>query len=222
MSSRFDRVVTVVLAVSAFTVATAAVRNSFVKRDEPGRDAKPVYVDAWKDALPIGRSVGGSSNAPVTVVAFYDLECPACAGFHTKLMGAISARPNIVQGVYVHFPLSYHRFAVGAARGAECAAHVGRFAEWVDVIFDKRDSLGVKSWGQFARDAGISDTAQLHRCASDSTLDARINAGIALGEKVKVTGTPTVLVNGWRLSGTPSASKLDSVISAIANGDRPR
>lgn len=111
-----------------------------------------------------------------------------------------------------------HRFAMGAARGAECAEKVGKFGEWVDLVYSKQDSLGLKSWGAFALEAGISDTATISRCATDPAPVTRIEAGRAFGDRLHVRGTPTVIVNGWLLPYTPSEEELEKMIEEFAKG----
>ena len=54
---------------------------------------------------------------------------------------------------------------------------------------------------------------------SDSYAD-RIQSGIHEGELLGVTGTPTVIINGWRLPRPPYDS-LSAVINAIQHGDPP-
>jgi protein-disulfide isomerase len=215
MNNRIDRAITIVLAISALGVAASAVKSSFA-RPLTGRAVPqpPTYVDGWERAVQIGQSFGGDSSAPVKVVTFFDLECPACAGFHSTLKQVEAARPGSVQNIYVHFPLGYHRFALPAARGAECAAQVGKFQEWVSVLFEKRDSLGLKSWGHYALEAGIKDTSRVNECVRNLKFNSRIDAGTKFGESIQVGGTPTVLINGWRFHVTPSSVAIDSAIDA--------
>lgn len=56
------------------------------------------------------------------------------------------------------------RFALPAARGSECAANPGRFAEYVTAVFRKQDSLGLRTWGAFAEDAGVPDARASDEC----------------------------------------------------------
>jgi hypothetical protein len=43
-------------------------------------------------------------------------------------------------------------FAYAVARAAECAAGAGRFKEFHDLLFRQRDSLGLKTFSEFARE----------------------------------------------------------------------
>ena len=215
--------VTVLLGIAALAIAASAVRRTFFPppaAPAPSGGTRPEFLSSWKEALPIGIRIG-DSTAPVTIVEFADLECPACRGFHPVLRSVMKAHPHDVSAVYVSYPLPMHRFALGAARAAECAYRYGRFREWVDVVYDKQDSLGLKSWGSYAREAGLFDTAAISNCAKDPVPVPRIQAGRAFGGKIHVTGTPTVIVNGWRFPYTPGEEELTKVVEAIAKGRVP-
>jgi protein-disulfide isomerase len=123
--------------------------------------------------------------------------------------------------VFVHYPLSQHRFAMAAARAVECAEAEGHFADLVAAIYEKQDSLGLRSWGSYAKEAGIADTTRIVKCASSSSRVSRIEQGIAYGNRLGVQFTPTIVVNGWRLGGTPSKTELIRIIEAIAGGHAP-
>ena len=122
---------------------------------------------------------------------------------------------------FVHFPLDFHRFARPAARAAECAAAQDRFDEFADALFEKQDSLGLKPWGAYANAARVPDVLAFDRCVADTVTVARIENGRALGKQLDVQGTPTVLVNGWRLPMPPDSAELSSIISEVLAGKRP-
>jgi protein-disulfide isomerase len=218
MSNRLEKLLTIVLALAAVAVAASAVRRSWMPAMAQGMSSAPDSIKQWSAGVQLGRPIGGDRDAPVTVVAIVDLECPACAGFHQVLKEAIAANPAEMRGLYVHSPLSYHRFAMGAARGAECAAAVNRFEQWVEAIYSGRDSLGLKSWGRFARDAGIADTSRIAACATSPTPVASIDSGLAFAHVIGAKGTPTVIVNGWRFTQPPTRAALDSAVRAHRKG----
>jgi protein-disulfide isomerase len=181
---------------------------------------RPVFVDSWRDAVAAGVRIG-NPNAPVQIVEFMDLECPFCRVFHREISSLIEKHPNEVSVAFVHFPLPAHRFAMPAARAVECADARGRFAEVVSALFDKQDSIGLKPWGEFASEAGISDTAAFRSCALDATPIKRIEAGKAYGASIQVTGTPTVVINGWRYARSPAGEELEKIVDEIRKGRSP-
>jgi protein-disulfide isomerase len=174
-------------------------------------------VPKWRDLLSSAQAEGNKS-ARVTVIEFSDLECPFCRRFHRALRDAVTKDGLDVETVFIHYPLKGHRFAAPAARAAECAREQGGFPAFVDHVFEKQDSLGLKSWASFAREAGIRDTATFSRCAAQQGTPTQVTAGITAGTLIHVTGTPTVIINGWRFARPPYDS-LAAIIRKASLGE---
>jgi len=210
----------VALTTSAMVIAGSIAYRAFAVASPKRATSQPTFINEWTSVLPQGIRVGDSSAA-VTILEFADLECPACRAYHSTLTQLLEEYRRDVAVVYVSFPLTIHRFADGAARAADCAARVGRFREWIEVVYRKQDSLGLKSWGAFAQEAGIQDTAAIQRCAVDRRPVARIASGVAFGREIGVTGTPTVLINGWRYYGAPTKEELTKAVERLLKGKKP-
>ncbi len=105
-------------------------------------------------------------------------------------------------------------------RAAECAGQQGRFSEFVDVVFEKQDSLGLKSWASYGQDAEVPNLSLYLRCVGSGSVFARIDSGIAVAERAGVRGTPTVFVNGWRIP-VPTERSLSSAIDSLLAGREP-
>jgi len=176
-------------------------------------------VPGWTAAVNNGEALTNRA-ARVNAVVFSDLECPVCRKFEGTLQNVRAHHPG-VGFVFVHFPLPGHRFAQIAARASECAVRAGRFPQFVEAAYNKQDSLGLKSWGSYSAEAGIVDTVSFDRCVNETTPIARIDSGIAIGHRLGVHGTPTVMVNQWRFNSVPTEQDLDRAIAAAASGKRP-
>jgi protein-disulfide isomerase len=179
-----------------------------------------VFQSNWNKALGPGQLIGDSA-ARVKVVVFDDLECPYCKRFNSVVRTVRKRFPGDVSLLFVHFPLPNHRFARLAARAAECGGNQGRFEPLVDALFEKQDSLGIKDWVSYARDAGIRDTLAFRVCVADTTRLPKIEAGIELGKEFRLRGTPTVLINGWRMAGVPTDSEMFATVASVLNGKNP-
>lgn len=212
-TDRIERFFTAATSVAAIVLAAIAVKQQLAPRAaiRASNVGPPTAFAAWKDAYPVGIRVG-DSTARVTIVVFDDLECPGCRTFHRTVRRVLKEHPQDVSVVFVHFPLTSHRFALPAARAAECANQRGRFASFIDVVFAKQDSLGIKSWGSYAQEAGVRDTAVVSACARGADAVDRIEAGRALGMRWEIQSTPTVIINGQRYSTQPSGGEVDSLI----------
>ena len=129
-----------------------------------------------------------------------------------------TSRLNVKRKAY---PLSKHRFARPAAQALECAAEQGRFEEFLDIVFTKQDSLGLKSWTSFAADARVANMTQYQKCSKAGAQMPRIEQGFSLARKLGVSGTPTLFVNGWSFPKPPTKVELVAAISAILAGRKP-
>lgn len=223
MNERFERVANVVLIVVAVAIGGSVVRREFFP---PARQARsvastPTFTSSWKEALPIGVAVG-DPGALMKVVVISDLECPFCSRFHEVMKDVMQHHGRDVQMVFVHHPLSMHRFALPAARAVECASASGRFSELLDVVYRKQDSLGLKPWGEYALEAGIADTGSITRCAADRSKVPRIEAGSAFAQSIGANATPAVMVNGWLFgSGPPTVGQLEDALDSLKKGAKP-
>ena len=220
----FERISTVVLVLAAAAVAATAVHREFGSSpNRGGRQASsgpPERVAEWTHVSSIGIS-DGPADAPVHVVELADLECPFCKRFHETLKLAKEQFPDRLKVTWIHHPLNGHRFARPAARAAECAHAAGRFQQFVAAVFAKQDSLGLKSWGEYAADAGVEELTVFRACAADTIRVARVEEGLRFGTAIGLRGTPTVLINGWKYQTPPSDSLLFRTIRAVLEGGNP-
>lgn len=218
-----ERILSWALTLSAIAIAASvALRTAAAIRAPHERpQASPAYVASWREVVKYGIAAG-DTTAPVIIVEFVDLECPVCKSFHSTLKAVQSHVGNLASVVFVAYPLPQHRFALPAARAMECARQTGHAMSWLDAVLKKQDSIGLRSWGEFAVEAGIPDTASISRCARNPSPVLRIDSGLVLGERLGVNGTPTVFVNGWRMPGLPTREALVEKIYEVAGTRKTR
>jgi protein-disulfide isomerase len=117
-------------------------------------------------------------------------------------------------------PLKIHRFARNAALAAECAARQDRFAAFVEVAYSRQDSIGLKTWESYARDAGVSHADAFSACLAESASSALVDSGIAASARLGIHATPTVMLNGWRVPDA-SQAELSRAIGELLAGRPP-
>ncbi len=220
MNASFDRVATVFLLICAAVVAGAVVRREFLADDNDSTRVisdPPQLVPSLRNLEQRGVRLG-PATARVQIVEFADLECPYCKAFHASFRAAQQQFPNKVALVFLHFPLDNHRFARPAALALECAATAGQFDSFLDLVFAKQDSLGLKSWTSYAKEAGVLDSAAFARCITRAAVLRRVEEGRTLGDSIGVRNTPTIIVNGWRYPRAPAPSTLPRIVSALLEG----
>ncbi len=169
--------------------------------------------EVWRELI-ADREFVGSATPSVKVVEFVDFECPACRRDARIVDSALKLYPDELAFSYAHFPLEYHRFALPAARAADCAYAQGRFYEMGRSLLLGQDSLGMRSWNEFAREAGVESLDDFGECVDSSGPIARLERDRAIAEKVVVPATPTFVVNGTRLADAFTISMIDSIVRA--------
>lgn len=209
MTVNWERAQSTLMALATMAVAVVLVHREFAPAAGRSRSER---ISNWRTILPDARIIG-DSNAPVKIVEFADLQCPACKDFNAHLIRLERKYGDHVAVAFVHFPLPMHPLAIPAARAAECANSQGRFAVMVDTLYSGQSSFGTRPWGAFARAAGVPDSAAFAVCMSDTLTTPRIIvAGRTVGQKFQVNGTPTVLVNDWRFGSTPTDTEIEEAI----------
>jgi predicted DsbA family dithiol-disulfide isomerase len=208
-----NNALSVALVAAILAYAVVVVHREFFERPPEPPVPPPEYVTEWRAIHSAG--VDGDTSAPVQIVEFFDLQCPACQAYDTVLQRVVKRFRGRVALRYVHLPLPIHKHALSAARASECARAQRRFREFVSVIFAHQHMLGNVSYRNLARDAGIRDLDAFDRCSADTAAVPAVEAGRHVAERFDVHSTPTILVNGWRYRGLPGERTLQRFLTDL-------
>jgi protein-disulfide isomerase/uncharacterized membrane protein len=163
----------------------------------------------------------GPNEAPVVLVKFGDFECPPCRLFAELVHQIHSEFPNDVQVVFKNYPLDNkcsrggHQFACDAAIAARCAGTQGKFWEFYEMAYANQDKLSEKSIREWALKVGVPAN-EYNACLKAPEIVEKIKDDIAVGDKVGVTGTPSIFINGRRyVSGMDYQMLRQAVLSAM-------
>jgi protein-disulfide isomerase len=146
----------------------------------------------------------GSKDAPVTIVEFGDLQCPACKAAQPTIEAMVAAEPN-ARFVFQNFPLEMHNWAAKGAAYADCVGRASSEAFWkfVSKTYETQSDITAENADEkltaIADGAGVKG-ADIAACAVKPETKAHVEASVALGKSVDVTGTPTLFINGRRIS----------------------
>lgn len=165
--------------------------------------------------------VMGSAKAPVTLIEYGSVACPACAAFNEGAFPQIKAKYIDTGKVrYVFRPMltGVPTIAVAGTRMAECAGKDKYFAV-VDAVM--RGQHDYYAWGEsniiagpiltkIAAGFGMSEAAY-KACASDPTGLQRLNTAYRAALDAGIRSTPALFVNGKSVA----AYDLDTVEAAI-------
>jgi protein-disulfide isomerase len=165
--------------------------------------AKP--FDPAKNALEKGITgpSRGPKDAAVTIVEFGDLQCPACKAAQPTIEALVAAEPQ-ARFVFQNFPLEMHNWAAKGAAYADCVGRASNDAFWkfVSKTYETQAEITAANADEkltvLADGAGVKGS-EIAACTTQPETKARIDASIALGKKVDVSGTPTLFINGRKI-----------------------
>lgn len=183
--------------------APKANTNSATKNPEDAvRAAVALYQNAPSGAQPA--NMLGASTLPVTVEEFADFQCPTCATVHTRMKEINSLYSGRIKFIYRNFPLPMHKNAYEASTAAEAAGLQQKFWAMQDQLFTNQatwsnSSEPRKLFEEYAVKIGL-DTAKFQSDMAGLQTKKRVDDDLARGNALKITGTPTVFVNGVRLA----------------------
>lgn len=158
----------------------------------PPEDFSTVYT------IPVTHTpIIGQKNAPVTIAAFTDFQCPFCARFHAPMVEAINADPGKANYMIKNYPLAFHPQAKPAAKAALAAGEQGKYAEMANALLENNQNLGEELFGRLAKDIGLNvDKFWKDFRGKDAQWEKYIQDDLDLGNQVQVRGTPTFYING--------------------------
>ena len=159
----------------------------------------------------------GDPNAKVIVVEFSDFQCPFCAKALQTVKDLKEFYGDQILFVYRDFPLhSIHPLAGKAAEAAQCANEQGRFWEYHDMLFEKQSDWatgGAAKFNEYARNLGL-DSGAFVECLDSGKYTAEVEADRQAGIAIGVTGTPTFVINGQKVSGAVPLDILKDIIDS--------
>jgi protein-disulfide isomerase len=198
------------------TVVLASPQGQQLSRFYVGADGQHALVG---DIIPFGarpfdpakklleKGITGPSRGPkdaaVTIVEFGDLQCPACKAAQPTIEGLVAAEPN-ARFVFQNFPLEMHNWAAKGAAYADCVGRASNDAFWkfVAKTYETQSDITAENADEkltaLADGAGVKG-ADIAACAVKPETRANVDASLALGKSVDVTGTPTLYINGRRI-----------------------
>ena len=183
-----------------------------------------------------GRPERGNASAKVTIVNYDDFQCPFCSRMHAVLFpNLLKQYGDRVKFVYKDYPLvEIHPWAMHAAIDANCLGDQNSDAYWdfADYVHANQKLVsGANPTEAFTNlDRAASEQAEKHHldaqkvnaCVKKSD-ESGVRASMAEGDKLGVDATPTMFINGERVSGLVPEEEMRSIIdrALVAAGEKP-
>lgn len=181
-----------------------------------------------------GRPVRGNKDAKVTIINYDDFQCPFCARMHQTLnQELLNIYGDKIRIIYKDYPLySIHPWALHAAVDANCLNQQSAPAYWEFADYVHANQSAVSSekgerrtlpqqtaeLDRLTAEQGKKshlDTTKLNACIKTQD-DTQVKASSKEGDDLGVDSTPTMFINGEKISGAvPLAAMLPIINRAL-------
>ncbi len=162
----------------------------------------------------------GNPQSKVTVIEYASASCSHCAAWNEEVWPGFKAKyvdTGRVHYVFREFLTPPVELASAAFLMARCAGK-DKYFTVVDAVFRAQpemystgDIRGVLV--RIAKSAGMTEQ-QFTQCISDEAALKALNERVEkYAKSAKITGTPTFVVNGEKISGEASMAQLDAAVA---------
>jgi protein-disulfide isomerase len=148
------------------------------------------------------------------------MQCPHCAKASPQIDQLLAQEPE-AHFVFQNFPLPSHDWAEKAAGYVDCIGRASKEAVWkfIAKTFEEQSNVTQSNADEKLKaiaTASGANAEEIAACSSKPETKARIEASIALGKSVGVTGTPTIFING-RSAGGASGEMQKKIVDFEAS-----
>lgn len=154
--------------------------------------------------------VAGNPKGDVSVVLFFDYQCPYCKEGVAEEKTLLSYDPN-VRIVYKEFPILGPQSTV-ASRAALAAVKQGKYLPFHDAMMAHHGDFTDAEIFGMAKDAGL-DVARLQADMKGDDITAILRANFALAQQLGINGTPAYIVGDRMVGGVTSANDFERLIA---------
>src|SRR6195256_3747906 len=189
---------------------------------------KDPYAEVMKKIAVTGRPTRGAKDAKVVAVNYDDFECPFCSRMHSALFPTLLKEyGDRVRFIYKDYPLDeIHPWAIHAAVDANCLAAQNGDAYWDFADYLHANQKEISS--EKTRDGQNSaldklaiqqgqkhnlDAAKLQACVKTQD-DSAVRASQREGDKLGVSATPAMFVNGQKIDGAVPIEEVRAVLDS--------
>jgi len=163
----------------------------------------------------------GPVKAAVTIVEFSDMQCPHCAKAAPTIDQLLAQEPE-VHFVFQSFPLPMHNWAGKAANYVDCVGQASNDNVWkfIQKTFDEQANITESNIDEKLKAIATATGANaddIAACAAKPDTKARVEASVALGKSVGVTGTPVLFINGRSVPGGAPVDLLKKIVDFEAS-----
>lgn len=159
-----------------------------------------------------GLPAKGNKEAKVTVIEFFDYQCPHCKEVGKYVKEVLAKFKNSVKLVHIDFPVNRSGISELVARGAFCANKQNKYWQYHDLAFSKQKGLNSKSPIELAKELKLN-IKEFESCFASDSSQKFVNRGKGEARRLGIHGTPSFIVNGKKLIFNNLKTDLEGAIS---------
>lgn len=188
-------------------------------------DMVPFGAQPFAPSVALLKSASGPSHgpadAPVTIVEFGDLECPACKAAQPQLKKLLEEEPK-ARLIFQNFPLeSVHKWAMLGAKYVDCMNRENndKTLQFISTVYDHQGEINAESAEAalrgYVKEVGANPET-VSACVAKPETEKRVRESMDLGTKLGVNSTPTFFINGRKVVGFGGNTPYE-VVKAIVD-----
>ena len=159
--------------------------------------------------------VSGNPKGDVTLVEFFDYNCPYCRSMAPLLTQAEGADPQL-RIVYKEFPI-LGAGSVFAAKAALAANKQGKYVAFHRALYQVRGPVDEAKVLEVAKAVGL-DVNRMKADMQDKAIEAALDKNNKLGQVLHITGTPGWVAGDQVSTGATEFDGLKAMIARVRNG----
>jgi protein-disulfide isomerase len=188
----------------------AVQRQEEAKQAAEENAAKSALVQHIDQLLKAKSPIGGNPNGDVTLVEFFDYNCPYCRKAGPIVAEAIAADKGL-RIVYKEWPI-LGPGSEFAARAALAAHAQGKYEAFHQALMTSSSSVDETSTIEVAKALGL-DVERLKRDMEDEAINSELSQNYTLAEKLRITGTPAFVIGEKIIHGYADLATLQQAIA---------
>jgi protein-disulfide isomerase len=161
--------------------------------------------------------VGGNPDGDITLVEFFDYNCPYCRQMSPLMIQAEADDPQL-RIVYKEFPI-LGPSSLLAAKAALAAKKQGKYVAFHRAVYQIRGPVEESKVLDAAATLGL-DVDRMKADMQDPAAEAILDRNVKLAQALRITGTPGFVVGDQILVGATDLTTLKAALQAIRTGQQ--
>ncbi len=164
-------------------------------------------ADLYQDA---GSPIAGNPDGDVTIVEFFDYNCPYCKRVTPEIFSLL-ARDGNIRYIAKEWPI-FGEDSEFAARAALASARQDKYARFHQALMGIRGPANETTVKRAADEVGL-DWAQLEADMQDAAITEALARNHELAQRLGITGTPAMVIGDSFLPGAVPAVEIAAIIA---------